>query len=587
MTYKDGTSIFFNTLFPQLPEHGRILIWRTPGRLSDFCSNADDAAATADKVGKTHDAYFSCGIQPDHLKRAQRAKSDQVLGITSFWADMDFAGEGHAEGSKYPPNYDACMTILDVELGIKPSMIVHSGNGIHAYWILDEPWIFKDDADRDKAASLMKQWQKNLQRLCGLNGWSMDSTFDLGRVLRPAGTFNRKDKKNPKPISIRELNEYRYPVDALESILPPEDEEPRLPVADKTAAVTMEDAPNFKANDPFDLLPDIVKEYVTTDSGTKQWWNRQRHDMSNTTPSSYDMVVCNIGLYNGWSDGDIAKAMFAWRTRYNEKPDKIYERDDYVKRTLDGAKATFKFNRPEAKTGDVVDKVVSNNGHDKPDPLAISKQVISDGLHGPKCVGVVQYRISNTVHNYHMLVRWEDNTVSDIDMGGSDTVRSNAKLSSRLWDENIELDVDKKDWPRFLAAIRIVAEVVESDEVRDTFITKKYIKAYFKSRSMLVDQDAWFNAYQRNDPFVRDGNIYIDSEHFRTFAYSKYKVAVSDGEMRKRLMRVGFREVVLDVPEPYDTKWTVLRLDLPKAYGEQYLSEAKLYPTKLLETSQS
>ncbi len=38
---------------------------------------------------------------------------------------------------------------------LPPSIIVASGHGLHAYWLLHEPWLFENDDDRHRAASVL------------------------------------------------------------------------------------------------------------------------------------------------------------------------------------------------------------------------------------------------------------------------------------------------------------------------------------------------------------------------------------------------------------------------------------------------
>lgn len=79
-----------------------------------------------------------------------------------------------------------------------PSMIVHSGNGYHAYWKLATP-LSPIDA---------RKYSK------GVHGrLPTDNTHDPTRVMRIPGTFNFKDRDNPKPCTITWVDEEAvYPV---------------------------------------------------------------------------------------------------------------------------------------------------------------------------------------------------------------------------------------------------------------------------------------------------------------------------------------------------------------------------------------
>lgn len=85
-----------------------------------------------------------------------RGKQHDIAGIGALWADVDFAGEAHADKA-LPTGEDDFQRLL-IELPMQPSLIVDSGHGRHLYWLLQLPWIFTDADERNRAASLAKAW---------------------------------------------------------------------------------------------------------------------------------------------------------------------------------------------------------------------------------------------------------------------------------------------------------------------------------------------------------------------------------------------------------------------------------------------
>ena len=63
--------------------------------------------------------------------------------------------------------------------------------------------------DRQAAYHLLHRLQATIQAVAKLHGWDVDSTFDLARVLRLPGTYNRKVPDDPKPVEIIEAHEDR------------------------------------------------------------------------------------------------------------------------------------------------------------------------------------------------------------------------------------------------------------------------------------------------------------------------------------------------------------------------------------------
>jgi hypothetical protein len=72
----------------------------------------------------------------------------------------------------------------------EPNIVVNSGHGLHAYWLLDEP------ADVSTAAARLK-FENMLRTLYAAVG--ADTTCDVSRLLRLPGFLNVKDSRNNRP----------------------------------------------------------------------------------------------------------------------------------------------------------------------------------------------------------------------------------------------------------------------------------------------------------------------------------------------------------------------------------------------------
>ncbi len=139
----------------------------------------------------------------------------------------------------------------------EPSILVNSGNGVHAYWLLDEPYLVDDAGDpppilvewvpaaagknkprhyfvedgervyldsRKHANRLSPKAERFQDILAGLaRAVGGDYTHDLARLLRIAGTLNRKDERNGVAPKATELvacqPTRRYPLARFESLV--------------------------------------------------------------------------------------------------------------------------------------------------------------------------------------------------------------------------------------------------------------------------------------------------------------------------------------------------------------------------------
>lgn len=173
---------------------GVLALFGKPSRRSIFIPLSRDAwyneaAKNAIFWRETEDVYFSIGLQGEQPQKG-RGKQDDVIAIPGFWADIDVKGPNHA-AANLPPTLEDARSILQA-IPFKPTVVVYSGGGLQAYWLFREPLETKSQADRLTAKQLSKSFQAVLRNIAGRQGWAIDGTADLCRLLRLPGTYNRK-----------------------------------------------------------------------------------------------------------------------------------------------------------------------------------------------------------------------------------------------------------------------------------------------------------------------------------------------------------------------------------------------------------
>ena len=85
-------------------------------------------------------------------------------------------------------------------------VIVASGGGWHGYWMLDEPILLKDEADREKIAAL-------LRGLFSALGGDPGYVKTVAGIMRLPGSTNTKSERNNAPVEIIECHpNRRYPL---------------------------------------------------------------------------------------------------------------------------------------------------------------------------------------------------------------------------------------------------------------------------------------------------------------------------------------------------------------------------------------
>lgn len=118
-----------------------------------------------------------------------RGLEQHSIGSSVLWVDYD----------NYSDPLEGLAKLQSMEQ--PPSLIVNSGNGLHAYWLLDQ---FTTDVDGVKARNLGLIVQLNDGKKDGI----ADSCYDLARILRLPGTYNVK-RDEPKLCKIIEIHPER------------------------------------------------------------------------------------------------------------------------------------------------------------------------------------------------------------------------------------------------------------------------------------------------------------------------------------------------------------------------------------------
>ena len=137
------------------------------------------------------DWYYTVnGHDPDSA--GSRGKNISARTMYSLYADIDFNTKPDAK-KRYPSPAETHAMLESHPR--QPSIIVHTGGGLHVYWVFSAPL----DAQENKL--LPKLWQDDLRRRLGCE---MDSTADLARILRLPGTWNHK---HGRPVQIIGLDE--------------------------------------------------------------------------------------------------------------------------------------------------------------------------------------------------------------------------------------------------------------------------------------------------------------------------------------------------------------------------------------------
>lgn len=158
-----------------------------------------------------HSTYVSVAVMDARALKTptSRGGKNDALFVTSLYADFDDArGAGGAHKATNLPTAEEAEGLLAGmanSIGIKTGLWVDTGNGTHAYALLDAPLPTADP----RAVALTQAYANLWEDVGRQTGWQIDFgvSRDLARVLRPAGTVNGKNAEILKPVYLRWVDE--------------------------------------------------------------------------------------------------------------------------------------------------------------------------------------------------------------------------------------------------------------------------------------------------------------------------------------------------------------------------------------------
>jgi hypothetical protein len=182
------------------------------GNLVPEITTVAGAQTAAAKYVK-EDCYF--GAQPTRAVPRGRGLASDVIGLRDLYADLDVKPGGMK-------TWDAARNVINTLsdlLGVAPVGIVNSGGGLQPHWAVergdDTDWADEKDPRHGNAQALLRRWGRLVAHTAA--GWqgSVDSVYDLSRILRVPGTTNCKGEHvtttlelcDGAPVSTSKLDE--------------------------------------------------------------------------------------------------------------------------------------------------------------------------------------------------------------------------------------------------------------------------------------------------------------------------------------------------------------------------------------------
>jgi P4 family phage/plasmid primase-like protien len=225
---------FINALYGNA-KRGYLSLWTLEDKKTRWYPVNDQKSLIEEAMNlrETHNVYFGVGVRKEDLGEFKRGKNEDVLLLPGVWVEIDLKSGVHAAGNL--PEEQDVQSILET-FPLEPSIINHSGGGLHCYWLFQEPAQLLSKQNMQSAERMLSRFQNVFIRLARAKSLHIDNTADLARVLRVPGTFNLKSEPKPVKTSLFEperrysLLELFEAITTIESTFP---EEPRVKAARK------------------------------------------------------------------------------------------------------------------------------------------------------------------------------------------------------------------------------------------------------------------------------------------------------------------------------------------------------------------
>lgn len=180
----------------------------TPARPVDQITGL---AAEADRLAPTCCVWFGVATRARRPADGRRGGAADCAQLPALYVDIDVAGPNHVATDLPATIDDAHLLLADYPL--PPTAVVHSGGGLQAWWMFDEPQNVTD------VAALLTRWGTTWTELGRRRGWHIDNVYDVARVMRLPGTHNRKNGAVPVTVATADWTRRYAPGDIEEHTL--------------------------------------------------------------------------------------------------------------------------------------------------------------------------------------------------------------------------------------------------------------------------------------------------------------------------------------------------------------------------------
>lgn len=189
--------LFPNRVYTAIPEGGRIEGEVLHSKFLDLELN-----------NKGYGLFFSVNGFADETRR-----QDHLININAVYCDIDYTKKDKSGIEEFKSDI---IKELSADFEVIPTAIVTTKNGLHVYWLLNEPIMMIDFPNEEERSKWLQRWRNVEEKV--ISRYNADpQAKDTTRVLRVPETLHQKDPQNPYRCELVFFNqENLYTLEQLE-----------------------------------------------------------------------------------------------------------------------------------------------------------------------------------------------------------------------------------------------------------------------------------------------------------------------------------------------------------------------------------
>jgi len=194
---------FLNALYESAPVDLLLeirCIHPTNGQVRSLWTGVHDRPSILDQAKQLNQQGYGVYFAPC-LRTEKKGTAHSASYVPALWVDIDCENN--------PTQREIALKKLN-DFDLKPSIIVDSGGGWHAYWLLQEPYMLESDDDRAYIANLLKG-------LFHVLGGDESYVKSVASVMRLPDTINTKPERDNACMQITDWHpDRRYSLSEFE-----------------------------------------------------------------------------------------------------------------------------------------------------------------------------------------------------------------------------------------------------------------------------------------------------------------------------------------------------------------------------------